>query len=180
MKGAKMFSKFKPTWMLEAIYQLTPEQLKKHGIKGILTDLDNTLIAWNNPEGTPELRQWMKEMEEAGIPVIVVSNNNHARIANALEAMDLDFVAHAKKPFAKGIHEGVKKLGLGHEQVVMVGDQVITDIRASNGAGVRSILVKPIVNTDSWKTQLNRAMEKVVMKSLVKKHEEMKWRSDLG
>ncbi|MGX6961810.1 YqeG family HAD IIIA-type phosphatase [Vagococcus xieshaowenii] len=175
-----MFSKHKPTWMLEAIYQLTPEQLAKHQIKGILTDLDNTLIAWNNPEGTDELRQWIATMNQAGINVIVVSNNNPERVQKALESLQLDFVANAMKPFSKGIKEGVEKLGLTAHEVVMVGDQVMTDVRASNGAGVRSILVKPIVNTDSWKTQLNRAMEKVVMKSLAKQHQDMKWRSDLG
>ncbi|MGX7030906.1 YqeG family HAD IIIA-type phosphatase [Vagococcus zengguangii] len=175
-----MFQKHKPTWMLEAIYQLTPEQLAKHNIKGILTDLDNTLIAWNNPEGTTELHQWMSQMNEAGIKVMVVSNNNPERVRKAVEPIGLEFVAKAMKPFSKGIREGVEKLGLKPEEVVMVGDQVMTDVRASNGAGVRSILVKPIVNTDSWKTQLNRAMEKVVMKSLTKQHQDMKWRSDLG
>ena len=46
---------FKPTWMIERIYQLTPDQLAKHNIKGVITDLDNTLIAWDNPDGTPEI-----------------------------------------------------------------------------------------------------------------------------
>ena len=54
-----MFLKYKPTWMVSSIYQITPEQLKKLGIKAVLTDLDNTLIAWNNPDGTPELRAWL-------------------------------------------------------------------------------------------------------------------------
>ena len=70
-----MFLSYKPTWMVEAIYQITPEQLKAQGIKALLTDLDNTLIAWNNPNGTEELRDWLAQMEAAGIPVIVVSNN---------------------------------------------------------------------------------------------------------
>lgn len=51
-----MFSNYKPTWMVDAIYKITPSQLKAQGIKGILTDLDNTLIAWNNPDGTEELK----------------------------------------------------------------------------------------------------------------------------
>lgn len=174
-----MFSQYKPTWMLEAIYQLTPEQLHKQHIKGILTDLDNTLIAWNHPEGTKELHQWMTEMEAANIKVIVVSNNNEARVAKALDLLNLDFVAHALKPFSRGIHQGVEKLGLEPSEVVMVGDQLMTDIRAASSGGVRSILVQPIVNTDSWKTQLNRAMEKIVMKHLRKKHTDMKWRSEL-
>ena len=54
-----MFSKYKPTWMIDAIYKITPAQLKKLGIKAVLTDLDNTLIAWNNPDGTEELKTWL-------------------------------------------------------------------------------------------------------------------------
>ena len=53
-----MLNQFKPTWMIESIYNLTPDELKANGIKAILTDLDNTLIAWNNPSGTQELPQW--------------------------------------------------------------------------------------------------------------------------
>lgn len=58
-----MFSNYKPTWMVEAIYQITPAQLKNLGIKAVLTDLDNTLIAWNNPDGTEELLTWILEMK---------------------------------------------------------------------------------------------------------------------
>lgn len=174
-----MFRKFKPTWMLEAIYQLTPEELAKHNIRAVLTDLDNTLIAWNNPDGTPELLAWIETMKAANIPVIVVSNNKAERVERAISHLKLDFVARALKPLSKGVNEAVAKLDLPASEIVMVGDQVMTDIRASNGAGVRSILVKPIVNSDAWNTKPNRAMEKVVLTHLHKKDLEMKWRSEL-
>lgn len=174
-----MFSKFKPTWMLEAIYQLTPEQLAKHNIKAVLTDLDNTLIAWNNPDGTKELLHWIETMKEAGIPVIVVSNNKAERVDRAISHLGLAYVARALKPLAKGMNEAAVKLGLPKNELVMVGDQVMTDIRAANGAGIRSILVQPIVQSDAWNTKPNRAMEKVVMKSLKRNHSDMEWRSEL-
>ena len=59
-----MLNKFKPTWMVESIYHITPEQIENNGIKGVLTDLDNTLIAWNNPEGTQELKDWIALMKK--------------------------------------------------------------------------------------------------------------------
>ncbi|MHC5267963.1 YqeG family HAD IIIA-type phosphatase [Enterococcus sp. LJL98] len=174
-----MFLKYKPTWMLEAIYQITPEQLAQHGIKAVLADLDNTLIAWNNPNGTEELRLWLEKMATAGIPVIVVSNNNHDRVEKALEALELDFIPRALKPFPKGIHQALKKLKLSEREVIMVGDQLMTDIRAAHGAGVRSVLVKPVIPTDSWKTQFNRFVERRVMKQLKKQNPEMKWQGEL-
>lgn len=174
-----MFLKFKPTWMLEAIYQLTPEVLAKNNIKAVLTDLDNTLIAWNNPDGTAELLAWIDSMKSAGIPVIVVSNNKAERVERAISHLNLDYVSRALKPLTKGMDEAVEKLQLPKENIVMVGDQIMTDIRASNGAGIRSILVKPIVESDAWNTKPNRAMEKIIMKQLKKKDPEMKWRGKL-
>ena len=67
---------YRPQFMVEAVYDLKPDQLREHGIRTVLVDLDNTLIAWNNPDGTPELRAWLDEMTEADIPVVVVSNIN--------------------------------------------------------------------------------------------------------
>ena len=174
-----MFLKYKPTWMLEAIYQITPEQLEKHGVKAILADLDNTLIAWNNPNGTEELRLWLATMEAAGVPVVVVSNNNHDRVKKALEALDLEFIPRALKPFPRGIHQATEKLGLSKDEVIMVGDQIMTDVRASHGAGVRSVLVKPVIATDSWKTQFNRFVERRIMKHLFSQDPEMKWQGEL-
>lgn len=174
-----MFLKFKPTWMVEAIYQITPEQCERLGIKAILTDLDNTLIAWDNPNGTDELRDWLEGMQAAGIPVIVVSNNNHDRVAKALKHLNLDFIPRALKPFTKGINQGLTRLGLSKDEVIMVGDQIMTDIKASNTAGVRSVLVQPIVPTDSWKTQFNRFMERKIMKYLKSRHSDMNWQGEL-
>lgn len=175
-----MFKKFKPTYMLEKIYQLTPAELKKHGIQAVLTDLDNTLIAWNNPDGTPELLSWIEDLKAAGIPVVVVSNNNAERVARAVSPFGLDFVARANKPLTKGMNEAAAKLNLPKEAIIMVGDQVMTDVRAANGAGIPSVLVKPLVPSDAWNTKFNRFMEKRVMTHLKKKNPEMKWRGDLG
>lgn len=179
LKGENMFSKYKPTWMVEAIYQITPEHCHSLGIKAILTDLDNTLIAWDNPDGTEELRHWLEGMQAAGIPVIVVSNNSHDRVSEALKFLNLEFIPRALKPFTRGINQGVKRLGLTKDEVIMVGDQIMTDIKASNTAGVRSVLVKPVVETDSWKTQFNRFMERKIMRYLKSKHPDMVWQGEL-
>lgn len=171
-----MFNSYKPTWMVDAVYQITPEQLEKHGIKAVLTDLDNTLIAWDNPDGTGELFQWLRVMDQAKIPVIVVSNNKASRVERALEKFELDYVARAMKPFSLGIRLAQEKLKLPSDQIVMVGDQLMTDIKGANAAGVRSILVRPIVDSDAWNTKINRFFEKQVMSQLLKKNPDMDWK----
>ncbi|PQF23953.1 YqeG family HAD IIIA-type phosphatase [Enterococcus mundtii] len=174
-----MFSNYKPTWMVEAVYKITPAQLKKIGIKAVLTDLDNTLIAWNNPDGTEELFTWILEMRNAGIPVVVVSNNNSERVARAVEKFELLYVARALKPLPVGINKAKKMLNLADEEIIMIGDQIMTDIRGANSAGIRSVLVKPIIETDSWKTKFNRFWERKIMSYLVKKHPDMDWRGGI-
>ena len=57
---------YKPDFAVEAAYDLTVADLKKQGIKAVLVDLDNTLIAWNNPDGTPEMRQWLHDLRDGG------------------------------------------------------------------------------------------------------------------
>ena len=174
-----MLDKYKPTWMVEAIYQITPEQLKAHGLKAVLTDLDKTLIAWDNPNGTKELIDWLKMMDKAGIPVVVVSNNKASRVAKAIESFELDFVSRAMKPFSVGIKSAQQKLGLSKNEIVMIGDQIMTDVRGANAAGIRSILVRPIVDTDGWNTRINRFFERRIMRTLLRKDSEMKWKSGL-
>ncbi|GCF92324.1 haloacid dehalogenase [Enterococcus florum] len=174
-----MLESYKPTWMVEAIYQITPAQLEAHGIKAVLTDLDNTLIAWDNPDGTAELLAWLKEMSAAKIPVVVVSNNKSSRVARAVKLFELDYVSRAMKPFSAGIKHAQRTLELPKEQIVMIGDQIMTDIRGANAAGIRSILVQPIVDTDNWNTRINRFFERRVMTYLLKKHPDMIWKRGL-
>lgn len=164
-----MLADFRPTWMLESIYDLTPQEVREKKIGLILTDLDNTLIAWNNPNGTPQLQKWLVTMHESGIPVVVVTNNSSKRAAKALEELQLPFVSRALKPLSHGINVAKKRYRVSSSEIVLVGDQLMTDIVAANNAHVRSILVKPLIETDAWITKFNRAAERVVKKQLLKK-----------
>lgn len=170
-----MIAKFAPTWMVDVIYNVTPAQLKAQGIKAVLTDLDNTLIAWNNPEGTTQLREWLTALEQAEIPLIVVSNNSEERISKAVAPLGAKYVARALKPLTRGINQAITELNLTKNDVVMVGDQLMTDIWAANNAGVKSILVKPLIETDQWNTRINRFIEKPVKQAMLKKFPNLKW-----
>ncbi|MGO1455794.1 MAG: YqeG family HAD IIIA-type phosphatase, partial [Lacticaseibacillus paracasei] len=58
---------FEPTWLVTNIFSLTPASLKQQGIKAVLTDLDNTLMAWDHPEGTETLTRWLTDLRNSGI-----------------------------------------------------------------------------------------------------------------
>ena len=150
---------YMPDFAVEAVYDLTVESLKRQGIKAVLVDLDNTLIAWNNPDGTPEMKKWLHDLRDAGI-----------RVKRAVEKFEIDYVYWAMKPFTWGIDRALKLFHFEKNEVVMVGDQLMTDIRAAHRAGIRSILVKPLVEHDSIKTQINRARERRVLKKITEKY----------
>lgn len=175
-----MLREFKPTWMINSVYSIAPQQLKQQGIRAVFTDLDNTLIAWNNPDGTSELKQWMQSLEEANIPLIVISNNNYQRVQRAVQPLALPFISRALKPLGFGIKRAIKKLGLQPHEVVMVGDQLLTDMVAANQAGVYSILVKPLIETDAWNTRINRFFERYVMKQLLVQYPMLQWQEELN
>ncbi|HET1411718.1 TPA: YqeG family HAD IIIA-type phosphatase [Streptococcus pneumoniae] len=170
-KGARMaIENYIPDFAVEAVYDLTVPSLQAQGIKAVLVDLDNTLIAWNNPDGTPEMKQWLHDLRDAGIGIIVVSNNTKKRVQRAIEKFGIDYVYWALKPFTFGIDRAMKEFHYDKKEVVMVGDQLMTDIRAAHRAGIRSILVKPLVQHDSIKTQINRTRERRVMRKITEKY----------
>ncbi|KRM74355.1 YqeG family HAD IIIA-type phosphatase [Secundilactobacillus collinoides] len=174
-----MISGFTPTWMIRATYDISPETLIQLGIKVVLTDLDNTLIAWNNPYGTSELKNWMLELERVGIQLVVVSNNSHQRVKKAVAPLGLPFVSRALKPLPFGIKRAMRQYHVTADQTVMVGDQLLTDVAAANASRVRSILVKPIVASDAWNTKINRFFEHFVMHSVKKAHPELTYRKEI-
>ncbi|WP_054654997.1 YqeG family HAD IIIA-type phosphatase [Secundilactobacillus silagei] len=164
-----MLAQFTPTWMINATYDINPKELKRLGVKVVLTDLDNTLIAWNNPYGTEELRDWMTSLERENIQLVVVSNNSHRRVKKAVAALQLPFISRALKPFSGGIRRAMRRYHVSKDEVVMVGDQLLTDVAAANFSGIPSILVRPIIESDAWNTKINRFFERFVMHAMRKK-----------
>lgn len=153
---------FRPRYTINTIYNLDPEQLKKMGIKAVFSDLDNTLLAWNQAQTAQEMDQLNKKLAKEGIKLVVISNNNAQRIGKVLDPYHIDFIAKARKPLPLGINKELKVLNLKPDQVLMVGDQLITDMQAGNLAGVKTVLVKPLVETDKWNTRINRFFEKII------------------
>ncbi|HEK9106737.1 TPA: YqeG family HAD IIIA-type phosphatase [Streptococcus equi subsp. zooepidemicus] len=161
---------YRPTYAVAAVYDLRANDLLRQGITAVLVDLDNTLIAWDNPDGTPEVRAWLDEMTIADISVVIVSNNTYSRVERAVSRFGVDFIARAMKPFAYGINKAIDRYGFDRDEVVMVGDQLMTDIRASHRAGIKSVLVKPLVTSDAWNTKVNRWRERRVLAKLEEKY----------
>jgi len=175
-----MLEIFKPTWMVESIYNISPEQLKNLGVEVVLTDLDNTLIAWNVPGATEQTIQWIQWMKDADIQVVIISNNSGNRVEKVASILDVEFVPNALKPTKHGFKKVLDKIGYDKTNTLMVGDQILTDIIGANNIGIESVLVKPIMDSDAWNTKINRFVELRIMNLLLKRDPNMKWSRSLN
>lgn len=169
-----MYKYFLPDEYVKDIFQISPEALIEKGIKGIITDLDNTLVEWDRPEATPEIMEWVRMMQEAGLQVKILSNNNQNRVESFCEPLGTPFICDARKPLAKNFKKALEMMGLKKEEAVMVGDQLMTDILGGNRFGLHTILVVPVASSDGFVTKFNRMIERRILAKL-KRQGLIKW-----
>lgn len=161
---------FKPTYLIKNTFDITVADLKKIGVKSVFSDLDNTLVAWNNKDSNQKLREWLSDLKNSGIQVVIISNNTNQRVARVADDLNVEYQAWSLKPLPRGIKSTIKKYNLQKNQVIMLGDQIMTDVIAANLSGVRSILVKPLVDDDGFQTVINRFFERIILKRLKKQN----------
>lgn len=144
------------------IREVTPEFLRELGVRGVIVDLDNTLALPDDVHPTPDGAAWLAAMLEAGIPVVIVSNNSRERVEPFCRPFGVDFVPKSGKPFGRGIDRAIDKLGVPREQAVLVGDQLFTDVLAASCHHVPCILTEPVVMETGLFFRLKRALERAV------------------
>lgn len=158
-----MLKKLLPNKHVKTVFDIKPKDLKKQGIKGIITDLDNTLVAWDVADATPEIIKWFNDMEENDISITIISNNKMDRVKVFSEPLGRPFVYSARKPLKHAFEKVAKQMKLNKDEIVVIGDQLLTDVLGGNLAGFFTILVVPIVQTDAKITRINRTIERKVM-----------------
>ncbi len=156
---------FRPTYVFNDITGITPQFLKRMHIQGIVLDVDNTLTTHNNPVPPQSSMDWLASVKNAGIKLIIVSNNKPPRIEPFAEVLQLDYVANGRKPLPFGINEAVRRLGFNKSDIAAIGDQIFTDIMGANLAGIRSCFVFPIEPETSLPFRFKRTIEKPLLPS---------------
>jgi uncharacterized protein len=154
---------FLPDQHVKSIFDITPESLKEKGVKGIITDLDNTLVEWDRPNATPKLIEWFENMKKHQILVTIVSNNNEERVKFFADPLVTPYIYRARKPMTKAFDKAVKDMGLKKEDTVVIGDQLLTDVLGGNRGGYHTILVVPVAKTDGLVTKFNRTVERRIL-----------------
>lgn len=165
-----MFERLLPNMRVRSVYDINIDELKAKGLRGIITDLDNTLVGAKEPLATPELVIWLDKVRSAGFKVVIVSNNNETRVGKFAAPLDIPFVHAARKPTQPAFRKALSLLGLEPGQTVMIGDQMMTDVLGGNRMGLFTILVAPIAPADEGvMTLVNRRIERFALARLRKR-----------
>ena len=151
------------------IFDIPFNKLYDEGKRLILIDVDNTMLPYDLLSATEEIIKLFSELKTIGFKIILVSNNNKVRVGKVAEELDIEYVAKAYKPLKGGFKKALKKVDFKKEEVITIGDQLMTDILGSNRMGLDGILVKAIKRkTEKWYTKLKRRRENNVMKKIKK------------
>ncbi|MDO5134608.1 MAG: YqeG family HAD IIIA-type phosphatase [Eubacteriales bacterium] len=157
-----MLKCFFPDEYLDSAYDIDYEGLYQEGIRGILFDIDNTLV----PHGAPaddRARALFARLRELGMGYCFVSNNKEPRVEPFAGAVQGRYIHKAGKPSPGGYRRAMEMLGTDEASTLFVGDQLFTDIYGAKKAGLRNILVKPLHPKEEIQIVLKRYLEKIVL-----------------
>lgn len=158
-----------PTSCANTVFDIDYETLYSKGKRYILTDVDNTLITYQETLPSEELLQLRKRLSQIGFEVHVISNNHGNRITNFALAFEAkSYVSSAHKPLKWGFKKSLKKMGYPKKsEVIVIGDQLMTDVFGATRVGLDVILVKPLkLKTEKWYTKMNRRLEQHALKGI--------------
>lgn len=164
-----MFEFFYPDEYYDSAYSIDYERLYQEGYRGIIFDIDNTLVPHGAPADERSIALF-KRLKEIGFDAALLSNNNEARVAMFNEPVGVHMIWKANKPLPAKYKEAMERMNTDASNTIFVGDQLFTDILGAKNAGIRSFLVKPMNPKEEIQIVLKRKLEAVVLRSYLKNH----------
>ncbi len=152
-----------PNEYLDSVKDISLDLLKKNNIKGLILDVDNTLINLDKkmPAGVSD---WAKSLKNNGIKICILSNSNKIEKVNSVaKILDVPYIFFGKKPLKSGFLRAKEILKLDNKNIAVVGDQIFTDIIGANRCNMFSILVKPIEEKDYLIVKIKRPIENFII-----------------
>ncbi len=157
-----ILKRFYPTKCEKSVYEMDFEAYYKKGIRGIIFDIDNTLV----PHGAPAdeaVIALFDNIHSIGLKTCLISNNKEKRVKPFAQLVKSQYIFDAHKPSVKNYKKAVKIMGITEKHALFIGDQIFTDIYGANRAGITSILVNPIHAKEEIQIILKRYLEKIVL-----------------
>lgn len=160
---------FIPDMYQKSIYHINYDKLKDDGIKCLLFDLDNTCVPFKDKEPNKKLIDLFERLKDMDFKVIIFSNATKKRITPFKNGLNVDCSASSKKPNTNKLMKVIKMFGYDLSEVVLIGDQLFTDILCGNRAGIKTVLVNPMSKDDLLFTKFFRYFERKKFKKFDKK-----------
>ena len=157
-----MFKTFYPDEYVESTYVIPFEKLYEEGYRGVIFDIDNTLV----PHGAPaddRAKELFVRLKSLGFDCCLLSNNGEDRVKMFNEEIQVNYIFKAGKPSVKNFQKAMELMGTNVTNTIFVGDQLFTDVWGAKRTGIRNFLVKPIHPKEEIQIVLKRVLEKVVL-----------------
>lgn len=157
-----LLGKFYPDEYLDSTYVIDFDELYKTGYRGVIFDIDNTLV----PHGAPadeRAKKLFVHLTELGFSCCLLSNNQRPRVEMFNEEIGVHFIENAHKPSTKNYLRAMELMHTDKKNTLFVGDQLFTDVYGARRTGLYSILVKPIHPKEEIQIVLKRYLEKIVL-----------------
>lgn len=157
-----MFQTFYPDRYVASTFVIEFEKLYKEGVRGLIFDIDNTLVPHGEPADKRALALFVR-LKEIGFQCCLLSNNQEPRVKMFNEQIQVNYIYDAHKPSTKNYIKAMAIMGTDTQNTVFVGDQLFTDVWGAKRAGIPNILVKPIHPKEEIQIVLKRYLEKIVL-----------------
>ena len=156
-----------PDLMVESIYDIDIEDLKRRNIRGLLFDIDNTLAPFGSLKPTKDASKWMSKLREEGFLLGIISNARDERAEGYKKECEMFYTGNAAKPSVRGYVRTASEMGLLPREIAVVGDQIFTDIKGGNRFGAYTVLVSPVdLKSEPWYTRIKRPFERIILRRI--------------
>jgi HAD superfamily phosphatase (TIGR01668 family) len=155
-----------PTSYAPSVGDIDIEVLKSNGFAGVIIDLDNTLVAYRQLTPGERDARWIVAARDRGLRVVMVTNNGTPWAAGVARELGIPCIPNARKPLPSGFRRALDVLRLPREAVIVVGDQLFTDILGAKLLGLAAILVEPLAARDPFNTRWLRRLERWLLHGL--------------
>ena len=157
-----MFDRFFPDRYVASTYVIDFEKLYEEGYRGLIFDIDNTLVPHGAPADARAIALFDR-LKKIGFKCCLISNNQEPRVKMFNEPIQVDYVYNAQKPSTKNYRKAMEIMGTDETNSVFIGDQLFTDVWGAKRTGISNILVKPIHPKEEIQIVLKRYLEKIVL-----------------
>ncbi|MCH5337423.1 MAG: YqeG family HAD IIIA-type phosphatase [Acetatifactor sp.] len=157
-----MFQRFYPDNEVDSAYDINYETLYEKGGRGVIFDIDNTLVPHGAPADERAVQLFVR-LRRIGFRTVLLSNNKEPRVKSFAESVGSLYVFKAGKPGGRGYAKAMTDMGTTPENTLFVGDQLFTDVWGAKKMGIVTYLVKPIHPKEEIQIVLKRKLERIVL-----------------